>query len=101
VTVADPLAETTARQPAHNVVSLRIPRDLRAAVDQAANARGITVSDLLREALQRLLSTPIGWRCDHLNLTSAPGAVLDVDCPAGCVMRPVFHRSEVELADAA
>jgi hypothetical protein len=93
--------DPTTAQPTHSVVSMRIPADLRAAIDAAAKARRVTVSDLMREAVQRLLATPIGWRCEHMSLYARDDVVKWDGCQAGCVMRPVFHRSEVELTDAA
>ncbi len=72
-----------------HVASVRIPADEIGALRAAANARGITISDLLREGARRML--PAGYGCPHVSLTGAPGTLQQVSAPCGCTMTPVFN----------
>jgi hypothetical protein len=81
------------------VVSVRVPGDLAAALREVANARGVSVSDLLRGAAQRLVGKPaIGYQCDHMNITSLPGLLGKVTAWCGCDMQLVYSTRELRPA---
>jgi hypothetical protein len=79
------------------VISLRLPSPLAADLRDAANARGVTVSDMLRDLIEKALGTPVGWRCEHFNMTSLPGVLGRPMGFCGCEMQPVYHPQEVAL----
>ena len=83
------------------VVSLRLPSGVAAALRDKANAQGCTVSDLLRSAAFGLAGRkPIGWQCQHMNITS--GAVLGKPTGwCGCDLRPVYSTRELRPAPTA
>jgi hypothetical protein len=68
-----------------------MPADLLAALRELADERGLTTSDLLRGEIQRLTRKPIGWACEHVNMTSLPGVLKQLTGGCGCEMRPVYH----------
>jgi hypothetical protein len=77
------------------IVSVRLPGDMAAALRDAANARGVKVSDLLRQAARQIISTPIGWRCEHFNITAPAGVLGQVTSGCGCSLSPVYHPDEI------
>lgn len=79
------------------IVSVRLPAEMAVALRTAAENSGETLSDLLRRAAMALVSKPIGYQCEHLNVTSNPGVLGPVSAACGCELRPVYHVSE--LAD--
>lgn len=77
------------------VITIRLPGDLAAALRELAEERGLTMSDLLRAEIQRLTRKPIGWACEHVNMTSLPGVLKQLTGGCGCEMRPVFHARDL------
>lgn len=82
------------------VLSVRMPGPLAGQLREAANARGCSVSDLLREATQRLVGIAIGWRCDHMNVSGLP-VVSQPSFGCGCAPQPVFNVTDLELGASA
>jgi hypothetical protein len=78
------------------VMSLRLPSDLAIKLRSFANDQGRTVTGLMREAVERMVGTPIGWKCEHFNITSLPGVLGRPIGWCGCEMAAVYHWSEIK-----
>lgn len=82
-----------------HIMSVRLPGPLAAALRDVAIEQGTTVSELLRKAAERLVGKPIGWQCEHMNMTSVPGVLVGpVVAWCGCTMEPVYGNRDLRSA---
>lgn len=77
------------------IVSLRLPADLAEKLFALAAESGETLSGLLRRTAQGLVEQPIGWRCEHMNLTGPRGVIGSVSTDCGCTPTPVYDAAEI------
>lgn len=72
------------------VYSVRFTPEDAAALREAAERRGVTVSDLLRAAA-RGYTQPSGFTCAHVQVSmGGAGQLTSVSPPCGCQMEPVY-----------
>lgn len=79
------------------ILSVRMPAELAIGLRDVANRVGVSVSDLLRAAARQLAagepvarpSKVAGWRCEHMSITSLPGALGRPTPGCGCHMQPI------------
>jgi hypothetical protein len=87
-----------------HVVSVRVDGRLLAEIRAYAEADGVDYSKWMRNAVaaevhrrQQPPAIPglaaVGWACDHMRVTSAPGTLGKASCGSGCEMWPVYERA--------
>lgn len=86
-----------------SIVSVRLPLDLRMLLDVEAKRLETTVSDVIRRAVLQTLGKPIGWQCEHMDLTAPAGVIVGTPSfGCSCTPEPFFwptqRRRRVALA---
>lgn len=77
------------------VKTVRLPHELAAKLFAYCKRMNCSTSDAMRFALAALVNQPIGYRCEHLNITSLPGLLGEVSTWCGCKMSPIYEGSAV------
>ncbi len=83
-------APKTKRPPRTVIKTFRTDTEAVEAVKARAAYEGVSESDLLRMAAERL--RPVGFSCQHMNITAGGGVITappTVWC--GCTMQPVYR----------
>lgn len=75
--------------PKESVLSCRVPASDAVALHAIAAARGVTASDLIRDAVHKLIR-PVGWSCPHVAMTSSVGVLTAPEAGCGCAMQPIY-----------
>jgi len=82
------------------IVSVRLTTAEVSALRDYADKLGWTMSEVIRHATRAMVGRPIGWQCEHMNMTSLPGILSSPHGYCGCEMRPVYDVSELRKAPA-
>lgn len=77
------------------VFSLRLTTEEAERLREFAAERGRTASEIIRELIVRLTRKPIGWQCDHFNITGPAGVLTDVTGLGCCELEPVFEPDDL------
>ncbi len=83
------------------VFSMRLSAEEAQRLREYADEQGRPASDLVREAIVRMTRKPIGWQCDHFDITAPPGVLVSVNGPGCCELRPVFEPAELLRREAS
>src|SRR6185369_9253525 len=80
------------------ILSVRLTPNLFEKLADKAAKDGITVSELVRQLVNSSVSQPIGYKCEHVNIT---GSVEIFKQPptagCGCRMLPVYDDEEFNV----
>lgn len=82
-----------ANQNRTEIVSIRLTPGQHDKLLTLAKTRDQTLSELLRSAALGEVEKPIGWYCNHLDITGPAGVLGPPAADCGCEMKPI-HEGE-------